>query len=142
MKWQLGSVTESFEESFMVRAVRGATTVITNSEQEILDATGELLRAITERNGILKDDIISVIFSVTTDLNAAFPALAARRMGWDRTAMMCTYEIDVPGSLRKCIRVLMHINTDKENDDLKYIYLKDAKALRPDLSEQSIHTEE
>lgn len=124
----------------MVGAVRGATTVEANTEQEILDATCELLKTMTDKNGIDKDDIISVIFSVTMDLNAAFPAVAARRLGWTETALMSTYEIDVPGSLPKCIRVLMHINTEKRKDELKFVYLKAAKQLRPDLFEQNRQT--
>ncbi len=119
----------------MVKAIRGATTVNVNSADEIYTATSELLKEMTEQNGIDKDDIISVIFSVTPDLNAAFPAVAARQMGWTKTAMMCTYEIDVPGSLRKCIRVMMHIETDKSSDELKYVYLREAKSLRPDLAQ-------
>lgn len=119
----------------MVRAIRGATTVKANEKQEILDATGELLREMVAQNGIVKEDIISILFSMTTDLNAVFPAVAAREMGWDRIAMMSSHEIDVPGSLKGCIRVLMHVNTDKRNDELRYIYLKEARVLRPDLSE-------
>jgi chorismate mutase len=121
----------------MVRAIRGATTVKANEKREILDATGELLREMAAQNGIVKEDIVSILFSMTTDLNAVFPAVAAREMGWDRIAMMCSHEIDVPGSLKNCIRILMHVNTDKRNDELRYIYLKEARALRPDLSEQS-----
>jgi len=119
----------------MVRAVRGATTVSENTEQEILDAAAELVSKIMEQNGIEKDDVISIIFSVTSDLNAAFPATAARMMGFTRTAMLSTYEMDVPGSLGKCIRVLMHFETDRKNDELKFVYLKEARRLRPDLSE-------
>lgn len=122
----------------MVRAIRGATTVESNNEQEILGRTCELLQSMTEQNGIIKEDIISVIFSVTTDLNAAFPAVAARRLGWTDIALMSTYEIDVPGSLQKCIRVLMHLNTEKSNRELKFIYLKEARKLRPDLFEQNL----
>ncbi|NLV36926.1 MAG: chorismate mutase [Clostridiaceae bacterium] len=118
----------------MVRAVRGATTVKENTEKEMLDAAEELLKEMTLQNDIQEDDIISIIFSVTSDLNAAFPAVAARRLGWNNTALMCTYEVDVPGSLKSCIRVLMHINTDKEKDDLRFIYLKEARALRPDIA--------
>ncbi len=118
----------------MVRAVRGATTVKENSKKEILDAAAELLTEIMDQNGIGKDDIISIIYSVTTDLDAAFPATAARMLGFSKTAMLSTYEMDVPGSLRKCIRVLLHIDTDKKNDEIKYVYLKEAKKLRPDIS--------
>lgn len=120
----------------MVRAVRGATTVDLNDEQEILNATDELLRALIKENRIDKEDIISIMFSATSDLNAAFPAVAARKMGLTDIAMMCTHEMDVPGSLKKCIRVMMHFNTEKANADLKYIYLKDARKLRPDLFKQ------
>ena len=120
----------------MVRAIRGAITVEANEEQEILDNTCELLKEMTVQNGIEKEDIISIIFSLTSDLNAAFPAVAARMMGWTDIAMMCTHEVDVPGSLRKCIRVMMHFNTDKRNKELKYIYLKEARRLRPDLVKQ------
>ncbi|HPU41979.1 MAG TPA: chorismate mutase, partial [Acetivibrio clariflavus] len=75
----------------------------------------------------------SIIFTVTSDLNATFPAVAARNLGWTSIALMCTNEISVPGSLEKCIRVLMHINTDKRNDEIKHIYLNNAKVLRPDI---------
>ncbi len=117
----------------MVRAIRGATTVNANDKQEILDATSELLLEMVKQNGIMKQDIISILFSMTTDLNAVFPAVAARQLGWDRIAMMSMHEIDVPGSLKQCIRALIQFNTEKENDDLKYIYMKEAKVLRPDL---------
>lgn len=122
----------------MVRAVRGAITVASNDSKSILNMTDELLRAIIKENSILKEDIISIIFSVTSDLNAAFPAVAARQMGFTDIAMMCTHEIDVPGSLRKCIRILMHFNTDKSNDEIKYVYLNDAIKLRPDLFKQDV----
>lgn len=118
----------------MVRALRGATSVKENIESEMIDATCELLKEMTLQNDIIEDDVISIIFSVTSDLNAAFPAVAARRLGWNNTALMCTYEIDVPGSLKSCIRVLMHINTEKEKNELKHIYLKEARALRPDIA--------
>lgn len=126
----------------MVRAIRGATTVKNNTREEILDATSELVQEIMERNGITRENIISIIFSVTSDLDAAFPATAARQMGFDRVAMLSTYEMDVPDSLRKCIRVLMHIQTDKKNDELAYVYLKEARKLRPDIIHQNEQMEE
>lgn len=122
----------------MVRAIRGAITVDSNDRQDILNATDELLRALIKENSLVKEDIISIIFSVTSDLNAVFPAVAARQMGLTDIAMMCTHEVDVPGSLRRCIRVMMHFNTEKSNAELKYIYLKDAKKLRPDLFKQDV----
>lgn len=119
----------------MVRAVRGAVTVENNAAYEIIKETKQLLIEIVERNNISEDDIISVIFSVTKDLDAAFPAAAARQLGWNDIPLMCTNEISVPGSLEKCIRVLMHINSCKNRNEIRHVYLKGAKALRPDLAE-------
>lgn len=116
-----------------VRAVRGATTVDSNTVEEIIDQTKMLLKKVVEDNKIERDDIISVIFSVTGDLDAAFPAVAARQLGWTDIALMCTNEVSVPGSLEKCIRVLMHFNTEFKNSDIRHIYLKGARILRPDL---------
>ncbi len=118
----------------LVRAIRGATTVIENSRDAILEGTRELLEQIIERNNLNNADIISAIFTLTSDLNAVFPAVAARELGWNDIALMCTNEIDVPGSLKSCIRVLIHFNTDKTNSDIKHVYLKGAAVLRPDLS--------
>ncbi|NMB34005.1 MAG: chorismate mutase [Clostridium sp.] len=117
----------------MVRAIRGATTVLSNDITEIISATETLLNEIAKNNGLLEDDIISIIFTVTQDLNAAFPAVAARNIGWTSTALMCMNEINVPGGLEKCIRVLLHINSKKSKRDMKHIYLNDAKNLRPDI---------
>jgi len=117
----------------LVRAIRGAITVDNNTAEDITEATKVLLEKIIEKNNVPIDDIISIIFSVTKDLDSAFPAVAARKLGWTDVALMCTNEIYVPGSLEKCIRVLMHINTEKSNKDIKHVYLKGAKVLRPDL---------
>jgi len=116
-----------------VRGVRGATTVGKNDREEILERTGELLRALVERNGIAPADIASAVFSVTGDIDAEFPAVAARRMGWIYTPLMCTREIPVPGSLPLCIRVLLHVNTDRPQEDIIHLYLREARKLRPDL---------
>jgi len=116
-----------------VRAIRGATTIEKNSVEDIMHETKNLLMEIVQANNINKEDIISVIFSTTKDINAAFPAKAAREIGWTDIPLMCTNEMDVPGSLEKCIRILMHINSDKSNSQLKHIYLKEARKLRPDL---------
>lgn len=116
-----------------VRAVRGATTIENNNMHDIIEGTKELLCKIVEENGIDEDSLISIIFTATKDLNAAFPAAAARQLGWNNIALICTNEIDVPNSLEKCIRVLMHFNTGKSNKDIKHVYLKGAKILRPDL---------
>jgi len=120
----------------MVRAIRGAITVEENNYCEIIDATKEILEEIVNKNDLNQDDIISVIFSVTKDLDAAFPAVAARQLGWTDVALMCTNEIQVPGSLEKCIRALVHINSDKNKNEIKHIYLKGARALRTDLESE------
>jgi len=121
------------EDMTVVRAIRGATTVEKNDAVEMLRETEKLLVEIVEKNQLKEEDIISIIFTVTNDLNATFPAVAARNLGWTSVALMCTNEIPVPGSLEKCIRVLMHINTNKRNNEIKHIYLNNAKVLRPDL---------
>ncbi len=118
----------------MVRAVRGATTVHANKREDILESTSELLARMVGENNIGKEDIISVSFTTTNDLDAVFPAVAARQLGWTDIALSCTNEMYVPGSLAMCIRVLLTFNTDKKNNELKYIYLREAKSLRPDLN--------
>lgn len=116
-----------------VRGVRGATTVDSNTSAEIVMKTRELLEALMARNGILVEDIAAAIFSVTDDVNAEFPAVAARKLGWIYTPLMCTREIPVPGGLSGCIRVLLLINTEIQQRELVHIYLYGAKKLRPDL---------
>ena len=118
----------------MVRAVRGAITVISNTSEEIIVNTSVILKEIIKENNIETGDIISIFFTVTKDLDAAFPAVAARNIGLTDIALLCTNEIDVPGSLDRCIRVMMHFNTDKKNEDVKHIYMNEAKKLRPDLA--------
>ena len=117
-----------------VRGVRGATTCDENSEAEILAATRELLLQLLQANDMACDDIGSAIFTVTADLNAAFPAKAARDLGWDLVPMMCCQEIPVPGSLSKCIRVMLLWNTHKAQDEIVHVYLRGARSLRPDLT--------
>ena len=116
------------------RGVRGATTAEDNSPEEILKATRQLLALMIRQNGIQPADVASAIFSTTTDLDAEFPALAARQLGWIDVALMCVHELDVPGSLRRCIRVLLHWNTEKAPDEIVHIYVKEAARLRPDRS--------
>ncbi len=116
-----------------VRAIRGAITVSENNKESILEGTKELLLQIIERNSLNYSDIISALFTVTQDLNATFPAVAARQINWNDIPLMCTNEINVPGSLEKCIRVLIHINTEKSNVEINHVYLHGAQVLRPDL---------
>ena len=118
----------------LCRGVRGATTADANSREEILTATRQLLALMIRINGIEPEDVGSAIFSLTRDLDAEFPALAARQLGWLDVPLLCTYEVDVPGSLRKCVRVLIHWNTTKPQDAIRHVYIKEAVKLRPDLS--------
>ncbi len=116
-----------------VRGIRGATTIEENTKEEIIIKTSELLKSIIESNKLLQEDIISVIFTVTDDVSAEFPAVAARELGWTAISLLCTREMPVPGSLQSCIRVLMHVNSDKKQNEMSSIYLHEAKKLRPDL---------
>lgn len=115
------------------RGVRGATTVSHNNRDEILEATRQLLALMIRRNGIESKDVASAIFTITSDLNAEFPALAARQLGWMDVPLICTHEISVPGSLPKCIRILLHWNTTRPQSEIAHVYVRDAVRLRPDL---------
>ncbi|WP_071459964.1 chorismate mutase [Bacillus massilinigeriensis] len=118
----------------MIRGVRGAITVKENTEAEILEKTERLFFELIERNRIHPDQVASVFISVTEDLSAAFPAKALRKFNdWSYVPVMCMKEIPVPSSLPKCIRVMMHVNTDVPQDKVEHIYLEEAKRLRPDL---------
>lgn len=117
-----------------VRGIRGATTVNEDQAEQVLAATQELLEAMLAANpGMQTDEIASVLFTVTEDLCSAFPALAARRIGWDSVPMTCAREIPVPGSLPRCIRVLLHWNTTTPQSAIRHSYLRNAVKLRPDL---------
>jgi chorismate mutase len=118
------------------RGVRGATTVATNTPEAILEATTELLAELMRANDLVVDDLASAFFTTTRDLNAEFPAVAANRMGWTDVALLCGHEMDVPGSLPMCLRVLLHVNTEKGPDQVRHVYLHGARALRPDRVEQ------
>ncbi|AIQ53649.1 MULTISPECIES: chorismate mutase [Paenibacillus] len=118
------------------RGIRGATTVVNNEETEILRETVVLLREIVERNDVIAEDICSVWITVTGDLDATFPARAIREIeGWELVPLMCSVEIPVKGGLPKCIRLMVQVNTDKSQRDIRHIYLNEAKKLRPDLSQ-------
>lgn len=115
------------------RGIRGATTVLENEVEAILDATRELLGQIIARNRVCERDVASVFFTTTPDLDAVCPAVAARELGWTHTALLCVQEMAVPGSLERCIRVLVHWNTERSVDDICHVYLRAARHLRPDL---------
>jgi chorismate mutase len=118
--------------SIICRGVRGATTVTDNTREAILEATREMLYIMIRVNDIHPEDVASAYFTTTVDLNATFPALAARQLGWYDVALLCGHEMQVPGALEHCIRVLIHWNTDREAKEIVHVYLRDAKDLRPD----------
>jgi chorismate mutase len=117
-----------------VRGVRGAITINSNTKEDIVEKSTELIKTLVKRNNILVEDIASVMFSVTEDIDAEFPAVAARNLGWIYTPLFCTREIPVKGSMKGCIRVIMHVNSDKRQDEIIQAYLGEAEKLRPDLN--------
>lgn len=118
-----------------VRALRGATTIDEDTGEQIVERVTEMMRVTLEENAVDPADIISIWFTATPDIHSTFPATAARGMGlFDDVPLMCASEIDVPGALPMCIRVMMHIETDRARGDLRHVYLHGARALRPDLS--------
>lgn len=118
-----------------VRGIRGAITVTENCQREILSATRELLGEIIARNHLTDfSEVVSAIFTTTPDLNASFPAEAARELGMSQVPLLCASEIAVPSGMPRVIRVLLHVNTDKTQADMVHIYLRDAKRLRSDIT--------
>jgi chorismate mutase len=115
-----------------LRALRGATTVEENEAAAIVEATGELMRTLIERNGLRHEDIVSCLFTCTDDLDAEFPAVAARELGLSAVPLLCAREIGVPGSLPRTIRVMVHCYADP-GEQPRHVYLRDAVALRADL---------
>jgi len=121
--------------SAFVRALRGATTCELDTPDEIHGATQELLVAMMERNALEHDDVVSVLFTTSPDLTSAFPATGARGVGFGDVPLLCASEIDVPGAMTRCVRVLMHVYTTRSRDELRHVYLRNAQALRDDLPE-------
>jgi len=119
--------------NLLVRALRGATTVGANDAEEIAVATRELLGAMLESNEASVDDVISVLFTTSPDLTAAFPAAAARGIGFETVPLMCASEIDVPGAKKLCIRIMMHAYSSRARAEIRHVYLRDAQNLRDDL---------
>lgn len=122
-----------------LRGIRGATTVEQNTREAILDATRELLSLMVKLNDIQPEDVASIFFTTTPDLNAEFPAVAARETGLTNVALLCAHEMNVPGALPMCVRILLHVNTERSADEIQHIYLRGAQVLRPDLA---VHVEE
>jgi len=112
------------------RGIRGATTVAANSREDILLAARELLQEMVSSNGVQEDDVACILFTTTRDINAEYPAVAARGLGFNRTPLMCGHEMDVPGSLPMCLRILILFNTEKGLDDIVHVYIKGTEGLR------------
>ena len=127
---EAGSLTQS--RAVKLRALRGAITVEENDADAILSATEELVREVIDRNEISPDDMVSCIFTCTEDLNAEFPAVAARNLGLSAVPLLCTRELDVPGSLPRVIRLMLHCYVDPDTP-ARHVYLRDAVSLRRDL---------
>ncbi len=126
------SMERSGQQPTMCRGVRGATTSIENSAPAILEATRDLLEKMIQANDIQQQDVASIYFTTTTDLNSEYPALAARQMGWHDAALMCGHEMAVPHGLKSCIRILIHWNTARSLTEIQHVYIRGAVNLRPD----------
>jgi chorismate mutase len=118
-----------------VRAIRGAVQVDANERDAILESTAELVTAVMSRNDLSTDDVISVLFTATPDLNAEFPALAARKIGFHEVPLMCASEIAVPGAMPRVVRLMAHVETDRSRSELQHVYLRGAAALRLDIAQ-------
>jgi chorismate mutase len=125
----------SINQQKRLRALRGAVTVGSNDRDAIVTATEELLGEMISRNAVDGDDLVSMIFTATPDLDAEFPALAARRLGLAHVPLLCSVELDVTGAMPRCIRVLVHLYSDRAVADLQHVYLREARELRADLHE-------
>ena len=112
------------------RGLRGATTAQANTREAVLEATRELLELLVEANDLNTEDLAATFFTTSPDLNAEYPAVAARQMGWEYVPLMCGHEMDVPTGLPLCIRVMILVNTENRPEDMNHLYLRDAKHLR------------
>ena len=118
-----------------VRAIRGAIQVDENDRDAICEGTAELVSTVISRNDLTADDVISVLFTVTPDLTAEFPALAARKLGFHAVPLMCATEIPVPGALPRVVRLMAHVETDRPRSGIQHVYLRGAAALRLDIAQ-------
>jgi len=118
-----------------VRAIRGAIQLDGVSRDDILTGTSELVSEVMNRNALTTEDVISVLFTATGDLTAEFPALAARKLGFGDVPLLCAVEMDVPGSMRRVVRLMMHVNTSRSRDQVQHVYLRGASALRLDIAQ-------
>jgi chorismate mutase len=118
-----------------VRAIRGAVQVDADEREQVLEATAELVSEVMRRNSLETDDVISVLFTATPDLNSEFPALAARKLGFSDVPLMCATEIAVPHALPRVVRLMAHVETDRPRSELQHVYLRGAQALRLDIAQ-------
>ena len=118
-----------------VRAIRGATQVDADDREQVLEATRELVSTVMERNRLVHDDVISILFTATPDLVSEFPALAARELGFGDVPLMCASEIDVPHALPRVLRLMAHVETERPRTEIQHVYLRGAVALRRDLAQ-------
>ncbi len=118
-----------------VRAIRGAIQVDADDRDAILEGTAELVTAVMSRNDLTTDDVISVLFTVTPDLTAEFPALAARKIGFHEVPLMCATEIPVRGAMPRVVRLMAHVDTDRLRSEIQHVYLRGAAALRLDIAQ-------
>ena len=116
--------------ALVCRGLRGATTATDNTREAVLEATRELLERLVEANDLKPDDLAATFFTTSPDLNAEYPAVAARQMGWDHVPLICGHEMNVPTGLAMCIRVMILANTEKRPEEMAHVYLRDAKDLR------------
>ncbi len=124
-------MTAALQRPLVCRGIRGATTVEANTAEDILEATGDLLRVLIALNDLQSDDIASAIFTTTPDLTATFPALARGGLDWDVVPLLCGHEMAVPGALERVVRVLLHVNTTRSAAEVRHVYLNGARDLRP-----------
>lgn len=118
-----------------VRALRGATTLDVDDLGHMIERTQELIHLLFERNGLVEDDLVSIVFTATADVTCGFPAQAAREAGFVHTPLLCARELEVEGGIQRCVRVLVHAYTARAKQDLRHVYLHDARQLRTDLPE-------
>jgi chorismate mutase len=118
-----------------VRAIRGATQVDADDREQVLEATRELVTVVMERNELVHDDVISILFTATPDLRSEFPALAARELGFGDVPLMCATEIDVPHAMPRVLRLMAHVETDKPRSQIQHVYLRGAVGLRRDIAQ-------
>ena len=118
-----------------VRAIRGATQVDADDREQVLEATRELVNAVLKRNDLAHDDVISILFTATPDLRSEFPALAARELGMGDVPLICATEIGVPHALPRVLRLMAHVETERDRSAVQHVYLRGATALRRDIAQ-------